>query len=46
MDEMKIVKVSDVLDKQNPHGISAKKIYDNEHAHAIHMLLRPGESLK
>jgi len=43
---MKVVKVSEVLDKTNPHGVSAKKIYDNEYAQAIHMMLKPGESLK
>lgn len=43
---MKIVKVNEVLDKPNPHGVSAKKVYDSEHAQAIHMTLRPGESLK
>jgi mannose-6-phosphate isomerase-like protein (cupin superfamily) len=43
---MKAVKVSEVLDKPNPHGVSAKKIYDSEHAQVIHMTLKPGESLK
>lgn len=43
---MKIMKVSEVLDKPNPHGVSAKKIYDSEHAQAIHMTLKPGEALK
>ncbi len=43
---MKVVKVSEVSGKANPHGVSAKKIYDNEHAQAIHMTLKSGESLK
>ena len=43
---MKIVKVAEVMDKPNPHGVSVKKIYDSEHAQVVHMTLRPGESLK
>ncbi len=43
---MKIVKISEVMDKPNPHGVSVKKIYDNEHAQVVHMTLKPGESLK
>ncbi len=37
----KEVKVSD-----NPHGVDARKMYDTEHAQVIHILLKPGESLK
>ena len=30
----------------NPHNVKAAKLYDSEHAQAIHITLKPGESLK
>ena len=30
----------------NPHGVEARKLHDSEHAQAMHITLRPGESLK
>ena len=43
---MKIIKVNSAEGFKNPHGVSAKKIYDTEHAQAMHIMLQPGESLK
>ncbi|MBN2184894.1 MAG: cupin domain-containing protein [Candidatus Krumholzibacteriota bacterium] len=31
---------------ENPHNISASRIYDSQNAQAVHMTLRPGEALK
>ena len=31
---------------QTPHGVSACKLYDSPHAQAMHITLKPGESLK
>ncbi len=30
----------------NPHGVRTSRIYDTEHAQAVHLTLRPGESLR
>ena len=38
------VKKADLL--KNPHGVKVSKLYDTEHAQAIHITLEPGESLK
>jgi len=43
---MKIMKVADTNSFQNVHAVEAKKIYDSEHAEAIHMALSPGQSLR
>ncbi len=43
---MKVVDVLKAAPAPNPHGVHASRIYDNEHAQAVHILLRPGESLK
>jgi len=43
---MKVVRVRDAEITQNPHGVDARKIYDTEHAQAIHLTLKPGEKLK
>ncbi len=43
---MKIIKIADVESSPNPHGVDARKIYDNENAVAVHMTIKPGESLK
>lgn len=31
---------------QNPHGVQVSKLYDTQHAQAMHITLQPGESLK
>jgi len=43
---MKVVEVQNTDITKNPHGIDARKIYDTEFAQAVHILLKPGESLK
>lgn len=43
---MKIVDVKDVVGKPNPHNVDARRIYDAENAQAVHITLKPGESLK
>jgi len=30
----------------NPHGVQASKLYDTQHAQAMHITLKPGESLR
>jgi mannose-6-phosphate isomerase-like protein (cupin superfamily) len=30
----------------NPHGVEARKLYDSEHAQAMHITLQPGQSLQ
>ena len=43
---MKVVKINNVETFKNPHGIEVKKLYDTEHAQAMHVTLQTGESLK
>ncbi len=43
---MKLVKIENVESSPNPHGVDARKIYDTENAVAVHMTIKPGESLK
>ena len=43
---MKIVEVKDADILKNPHDVKVSKLYDTEHAQAIHITLEPGESLK
>lgn len=43
---MKVTRVVAASTFQNVHGVDARKIYDTEHAEAIHMSLAPGQSLK
>lgn len=43
---MKITNALTAADKPNPHNVSAKPIYDTEHAMAVHITLQPGQSLK
>lgn len=43
---MKITNALTADDKRNPHGVSAKPIYDSPHAVVVHMTLQPGQSLK
>ncbi|MBN2332111.1 MAG: cupin domain-containing protein [Deltaproteobacteria bacterium] len=31
---------------KNPHNVKARKLYDTDHAQAIHITLEPGEALK
>ena len=43
---MKIVKIVDTEPSPNPHGVDARKIYNTKNALAVHMTIKPGESLK
>jgi quercetin dioxygenase-like cupin family protein len=43
---MNVVNAIDAERIQNPHGVKVSRIYDTEHAQAIHITLQPGESLK
>lgn len=43
---MKITNALTAPDKPNPHGVSARPILDTPHAMAVHITLKPGESLK
>lgn len=43
---MKISKIADIKPSSNPHGVDARKIYDTKNAVAVHMTIKPGESLK
>jgi quercetin dioxygenase-like cupin family protein len=43
---MKITNALLAEDKPNPHGVSAKPIYDSPNAVAVHITLQPGQSLK
>ena len=42
---MKTQKFTDVEKGQNPHGIDARMIYQNDHALVVHLQLEPGEKL-
>ncbi|MBN2681023.1 MAG: cupin domain-containing protein [Bacteroidales bacterium] len=44
--KMKIIEVKDVETKQTPHNVDVRVLYDKESAQAVHIELKPGESLK
>ncbi|WP_372751925.1 cupin domain-containing protein [Labilibaculum sp.] len=43
---MEITNFKEVQANNNPHGVDARKIHENEDAQVIHILLKPGEKLK
>lgn len=43
---MKTISYKEIETTKNPHGVEAKKIHDNENVQVVHMILKPGESLK
>jgi mannose-6-phosphate isomerase-like protein (cupin superfamily) len=43
---MKTTSYKEIETTKNPHGVEAKKIHENEFVQVVHMLLKPGESLK
>ena len=43
---MKTIKVAEAAAVKNPHKVKVSKLYDTEHALAMHVTLEPGESLK
>lgn len=43
---IKIIRLQEAPKAENPHGVDVRKLYDTEHAQAIHITLLPGEKLK
>jgi quercetin dioxygenase-like cupin family protein len=43
---MKTISYKEIETSTNPHSVETKKIHDNENVRVVHMLLKPGESLK
>jgi mannose-6-phosphate isomerase-like protein (cupin superfamily) len=43
---MKIVELSKAPEKENPHNVIAKGLYDTEQTQVVHLELKPGEALK
>lgn len=43
---MKITNYKNVQIKKNPHGVDVRKIYENDNAQVIRLILKPGEKLK
>jgi quercetin dioxygenase-like cupin family protein len=43
---MKIINVNSAPEHPNPHGVNVRRLYDTEHAQAMHITLKPGQSLK
>lgn len=43
---MKILKVNEQQIVETPHKVDVRKLYDHDSAHAMHITLQPGESLK
>jgi quercetin dioxygenase-like cupin family protein len=42
---MKTLCYIDVPDKENGHGVSVRKLHENEHVQAIHIKLKPVEKI-
>lgn len=43
---MKVVELEKVAISDTPHKVDVRKLYDTENAVAVHITLKPGESLK
>ena len=43
---MEIISAKHADSIKNPHNVKAARLYDSEHAQAVHITLEPGESLK
>ena len=43
---MKARRIEELEDRQNPHGVNVKTVYDHESAQAVHITLQPGQELK
>ena len=43
---MRTIKAAEAAALKNPHKVKVSKLYDTEHAQAMHITLEPGESLK
>jgi mannose-6-phosphate isomerase-like protein (cupin superfamily) len=44
--DMKVIEMKSSPEKPNPHNVSVRLLYDTEHAQAVHIELKPGETLK
>ncbi|WP_445474531.1 cupin domain-containing protein [Methanococcoides methylutens] len=43
---MKIVELDKAPEKENPHNVLAKGLFDTDQVQVVHLELKPGESLK
>ncbi len=43
---MRVIDVNDSTPMPNPHGIDARRLYDQEHAQAVVIRLEPGQQLR
>lgn len=43
---MEVIDIKKAKTIKNPHGVKVSRIYDGDHAQAMHITLQPGESLK
>jgi mannose-6-phosphate isomerase-like protein (cupin superfamily) len=43
---MKMIKFDEMSTTNNPHGVDARKLHTNNDVQVVHILLKPGESLK
>lgn len=43
---MKLAKYTDFPEKDTPHKVSVRMIYDHDHGQAVVIALKPGEALK
>jgi quercetin dioxygenase-like cupin family protein len=43
---MKTTSVKETQISDTPHKVDVRKLYDTEHAQAVHITLQPGEALK
>lgn len=43
---MIIKSIKDLLLQENPHGVEVRPMYNHDNAQAMHITLRPGQSLK
>lgn len=43
---MQSINYKEAATTQNPHGVDARKIHDNDHVQVVHICLKPGEQLK
>ena len=43
---MKNVKVRDIPVFDNPHGLEARRVYDNPQVQIVHLDLKPGQGMK
>ena len=42
---MKIIKIEDLPLMPNPHGVEARKVYENDNVEVMYIILKPGEHL-